>query len=247
MHISAKLLIGVVAIVSIVLIIGAYAALNNFLAPLEQKQEQATFPGAQYVEIQADTFNGNIEIQPTTTSQIEVTYNLETPNGRLNEIIVDTTNQTQAEVFKIFAKAKLTDSSEIRVNYRANIIVKLPNNGQYNLTLSTLNGNIIKPLLNDKTVTATTNNGRIDLKDDNATSITASSLNGNVDLRLVEGTLFKVDATTANGHVSYQGIAMNINSQTATNLNANTTQGPGNLDIKLSTANGNISIEYFNK
>ena len=165
MHISAKLLIGVVAIVSIVLIIGAYVALNNFLAPLEQKQEQATFPGAQYVEIQADT----------------------------------------------------------------------------------LNGNIIKPLLNDKTVTATTNNGRIDLKDDNATSITASSLNGNVDLRLVEGTLFKVDATTANGHVSYQGIAMNINSQTATNLNANTTQGPGNLDIKLSTANGNISIEYFNK
>ena len=101
--------------------------------------------------------------------------------------------------------------------------------------------------LNDKTLTATTNNGRIDLKDDNAASITASSLNGNVDLRLVEGTLFKVDATIANGHVSYQGIAMNINSQTATNLNANTTQGPGNLDIKLSTANGNISIEYFSK
>jgi len=229
------------------LIIGAYVALNNFLAPLEQKQEQATFPSAQYVEIQADTFNGNIEIQPTSGSQIEVTYNLEAPEGRINEIIIDTTNQTQGEVFKILAKAKLTDSTEIRVNYRASITVKLPNNGQYNLTLATLNGNIIKPLLNDKTVTATTNNGGIDLKDDNATSITASSLNGNVNIRLVQGTLFTVDATTANGQVTWQGIAMNINSQTATKLNAVTTQGTGNLDIKLSSANGNVSIEYFSK
>jgi len=229
------------------LIIGAYVALNNFLAPLEQKQEQATFPSAQYVEIQADTFNGNIEIQPTNSSQIEVTYNLEAPEGRIGEIIVDTTNQTQGEVFKILAKAKLVDSTEIRVNYRASITVKLPNNGQYNLTLATLNGNIIKPLLNDKTVTATTNNGGIDLKDDNATSITASSLNGNVNIRLVQGTLFTVDATTANGQVTWQGIAMNINSQTATKLNAVTTQGTGNLDIKLSSANGNVSIEYFSK
>jgi len=123
----------------------------------------------------------------------------------------------------------------------------LPSNGQCNLTLSTLNGNIIKPLLNDKTVVATTNNGRIDLKNDNTTSITASSLNGNVNIHIVEGTLFTVDATTANGQVSYQGIAMNINSQTATNLNAYTTQGPGNLDIKLSSANGNVSLEYFSK
>ena len=232
---------------SIVLIIGAYVALNNFLGPLEQKQEQAKFPGAQYVELQADTFNGNIEIQPSTGSQIEVTYNLETPEGRMNQIIVETTNQTQGEALKIFAKAKLTDSTEIRVNYRANILVKVPSNSQYNLTLGTLNGNIIKPLLNDKTVTATTNNGNVDLKDETATSITASSQNGNVNLRLVQGTLFTVDATTANGQVTYQGIAMNINSQTATKLNAATTQGPGNLYIKLTSANGNVSIEYFSK
>lgn len=231
---------------SIVLVIGAYVALNNFLAPLEQKQEQATFPNAQYVEIQADTFNGNIEIQPTSGSQIEVTYKLQTPDGRMGQIIVDTTNQTQGETLKIIAKAKLTDSTEIRVNYQATIIVKLPSDGQYNLTLSTINGNIIKPLLNDKTVTATTNNGNIDIKDDKATCITASSQNGNVNIRLAESALFTVDATTSNGQVSYQGIAMNINSQTATHINAVTTQGPGNLNIKLTSANGNVSIEYFN-
>ena len=246
MNMSTKLVIGIAVILSIALIVGAYVVLNNALAPLEQKEEKAAFPGAQYVEVQADTFNGNIEIQPTSSSQIEVTYNLEAPEGRINEIIVDTTNQTQGEVLKINAKARIADSTEIRVNYRATIIVKLPNNGQYNLTLSTLNGNIIKPLINDETVIATTNNGRVELKDDKATSITASSLNGNVDIRLVDGTLFTIDATTANGQVSYQGIAMNINSQTATKLNAATTQGPGNLDIKLTTANGNISIEYFN-
>jgi DUF4097 and DUF4098 domain-containing protein YvlB len=63
-----------------------------------------------------------------------------------------------------------------------------------------LNGNIIKPQLNDKTIVAKTNNGYIDIEDYNATSIDASSQNGNLNINLLKGTLFKVDANTANGH-----------------------------------------------
>ena len=130
----------------------------------------------QNVEIQAATFNGDIEIQTTDNSLIEVTYMLEAPEGHINQLTVDTTNQTQGESGLIVAEAKIKDSTEIKVNYKASIVIKLPNNSQYNLTLNTLNGNIIKPLLDDITVVATTNNGRIEIKENNATSITASSL-----------------------------------------------------------------------
>ncbi len=247
MNFENKLIISAAIILVGILIIGGYSFLNSALARLEQKQETSSFSPMQNVEIKAATFNGDIEIQTTDNRLIEITYMLEAPEGHINQLIVDTTNQTQGESALIIAEAKIKDSTEIKVNYKASIVIKLPNNSQYNLTLNTLNGNIIKPLLNDITVVATTNNGRIEIKDNNATSIAASSLNGNINIDLLEGTLFKIDASTANGQVSYQGIAINSNIQTSTHLNGITTYGSGTLDLKLSTANGNIFVEYFSE
>jgi hypothetical protein len=68
-----------------------------------------------------------------------------------------------------------------------------------------------------------------------------------VKVSLVEGTLFQVDANSANGHVTYQGIAMNTSIQTDTHLKGNTTAGPGELNLNLSSANGNVTVEYFTK
>ncbi len=138
----------------------------------------------------------------------------------------------------------INSSSVAKVNYRASMVIKVPGQSLYNLTLSTLNGNIIKPLINDSVIIASTNNGRIDIKDNNATSIDASSQNGNVNISLIQGTLFKVDATSANGHVTYQGIAMNTSTQTTNHLTGNTTAGSGDLTLTLSTANGNVTIDY---
>jgi DUF4097 and DUF4098 domain-containing protein YvlB len=94
---------------------------------------------------------------------------------------------------------------------------------------------------------ATSANGYVDIKDDNATSIEASSLNGNVNIGLIKGTLFQVDANTANGQVTYQGIAMNTTIQTTTQLKGNTTDGLGHLNLTLSSANGNVTIEYLSQ
>jgi DUF4097 and DUF4098 domain-containing protein YvlB len=158
---------------------------------LEQREDKTTNVATQNVTIKAATFNGDIVIAESTSDQIEVTYNIEAPQGHINEIKTTTTNQTLNGNTEIVTEAKIENpNNQLKVNYRASITIKLPSTSQYNLTLNTLNGNIVKPQLNDMTLKATTNNGYIDIKDDNATSIEASNLNGNVKVSLVEGTLY---------------------------------------------------------
>ena len=185
MELSVKIAIASVIIVLVVVTFGAYVFLNNALAPLEERQVNSTKIATKYVDIQATTFNGNIEIQSSASSQIEVIYNIQAPVGHLTEIATTTTNQTVNEVTNVVTEAKIADSNiQMRVNYRVDITIKVPNTSQYNLTLNTLNGNIIKPQLNDTTIVAQTNNGFIDISDDNAIAIDASSLNGNVEISL---------------------------------------------------------------
>ena len=248
MKTDTKIILSVMVIVVVVLLIGTYIFFNSALAPLEKNDQTDSLPTAQNVEVQATTFNGNIEIQTSTTNQIEVTYRIQAPKGHLNEITTSTTNQTQnPNTLILVAEAKLNSNGELTVNLNADIIIKLPATSQYNLTIHTLNGNIIKPQLNDDVVVCKTDNGNINLNDDNATSINAMSQNGNVHIRLVQGTLFSVDANAANGNVDFQGIAMNTTTQTQTHLVGNTSSGNGNLSMTLSTANGNITIEYYLK
>ncbi len=244
MNLSNKITIIVIVIVAIAAIITAYTMFFGALAPLEQRQDKTANVATQNVEIQATTFNGDITIETSANNQIEIVYDVQAPQGHLNEITTSTTNQTTNSNTKIIAEAKI-ENGGVRANFRSSMTIKLPSSSQYNLTLSTLNGNIIKPLLNDTNVVATSNNGYIDLKDDNANSIEASSQNGNVDVKLTKDTLFQVDGTTANGHVTYQGIAMNTSVQTTTHIKGNTTDGQGHLTMTLSSANGNVTIEYF--
>ena len=246
MNLSSKIVIAVTVIVAIAIVITAYGLLNTALAPLDEKQDTTTNIATKNVEIQATTFNGDIVIETSTSNQIEVTYDITAPQGHLTEITTTTTNQTNNDYTKIVSQAKIPNDG-IKVNYRASLTIKLPNTSQYNLTLSTLNGNIIKPSLNDVNVVATSSNGYVDVTDDNATSIEASTLNGNVNIHLAKDTLFQVDANTANGHVTYQGIAMNTNIQTTTHLQGNTTNGLGHLNLTLSSANGNVTIDYYTK
>ncbi len=228
--------------------VGFYALMNSGLAPIETRQDKTTKAATQNVEVHATTFNGNIEIQPATDGEIEVIYNVEAPIGHISEITTSTTNQTQEAETLITAKAEIANAGNtLKVNYKANILIKLPTSSRYNLTLETSNGNIIKPQLNDNVLVAKTDNGNINIEDENCTLIDASSDNGKVSVSLAEGTLFHVDAVTGNGHVSYQGIAMNTSIQTDTHLVGYTTAGAGNLELTLSSANGDVTIQYFAK
>jgi DUF4097 and DUF4098 domain-containing protein YvlB len=248
MKTDTKIISTVVVVVVTVLLIGTYVFLKSDWASLEQSEKTDVIPTAQNVEVQATTYNGNIEIQASTSNQIEVTYKIEAPKGHLNEISTSTTNQTlNPNTLVLVAEAKLNAHSELTVNHNAKIIIKLPSTSHYDLTLHTLNGDITKPQLNDTMVVCRTDNGNINIEDDNATSIDAVSQNGNVQISLVQGTLFNVDANAANGNISYQGIAMNTSMQTQTQFKGNTSSGIGNMSLTLSAENGNITIEYYSK
>ncbi len=249
MKTNTKIIIGLVVIAVVVIVVGAFAFANMALAPLEQRQDKTTIAATQNVEIEATTFNGKVEIQTSNGNNIEITYNLKAPTGHLTEITTTTTNETKnGNTLTLFAEAKLINPNDsLTANHGADIIIKLPETSQYNLTLRTLNGNIIKPQLNDINVIASTNNGNIDIKDSNYKSINASTLNGDVDVSLQEGTLFQVEASTANGHVSRGNIQMNTEIETSTHLKGSTQNGAGTLNLTLTTANGDIKIEYLSK
>jgi hypothetical protein len=134
---SSKILISVLVIAGIIVTISAYVFLFAALTPLEQKQDQTTISPTQNIEIQATTFNGDIMIERSTSNQIELTYDLQAPQGHLNEITTTTTNQTANENTKIIAESKIQNNG-LQVNYRSSITIKLPDTSQYNLTLSTL-------------------------------------------------------------------------------------------------------------
>ena len=94
-NLSNKIIVTVAVILAIVVIVGAYTVFFGALAPLEQRQDKTTNIATQNVEIQAITFNGNIVIETSTSDQIEVIYDLQAPQGHLNEITTSTTSQTQ--------------------------------------------------------------------------------------------------------------------------------------------------------
>ncbi len=238
----------IIALVIIVAFTAGIIVLESGLltvtAPIEQREDRTTYTPNQNVAIEATTFNGNIEIQPTTGSQIEVIYTIKAPQGHLYDIKTSTNETKSQNQTTILTSAKNPAVDASSVNHLASLILKLPATSQYNLTLITGNGDIIKPQLNDINVTASTTNGNINITDDKNGNIEAISMNGNIRIDLAKGTLFQVAASVGNGNIAYPGIALNTTIQSATRLKGATSDGEGNLSLTLMSANGNITLEY---
>lgn len=247
-----SILIAIVLAVAIT--ISAYAFLNSATAKLEQKidTEPIEHPRTENVTILASTFNGNVEVETTTNDTIEVTFRIQAPESHIDEIIgsidkdliASTSGNDILRGLNIQAHTSNATHGFI-VNYKADIIIKLPTNSKYNLTLTTDNGNIIKPQLDNFAVTARTDNGNIDIRDGSANKIIAQSANGNINLGLAQGTLFQANAISGNGKVTHEGVAMDTSIENQTHLTGSSSGGPGNLGITLSVGNGNISLYYF--
>jgi len=246
LKLSLKLAIIVIIVLTVGIII-LQSGLVTITAPLEQREDKTTYTPNPIVVIEATTFNGNIEVQPTSGSQIEVVYTIKAPQGHLYDVKTYTNETKSQNQTTLVTYANNEGPETPSVNHYASLILKLPTTSQYNLTLITANGDIIKPQLNTTKVSASTNNGNIDIKDDNAASIEAITMNGNVKIGLAKDTLFQVAATVSNGNIAYQGIAMTTSVQTATHLKGATSAGEGNLFLTLMSANGNINIEYYTK
>jgi len=245
MKASAKIAIVLVSVLGVLLVL---LQMGVFYTPpiMDHKVSTTTYIPLQTVVIEASTFNGNIDVQPTSGTQIEVTYDITAPQGRLDQVEI-TNNETKTEsVTSLITFAQnLGDSSS--ADYSADLTLKLPTSCSYNLTLLTSNGDIVKPHLDGAKVAASALNGDITLFDgDDCRSIDATCMNGNIKIHLTQDTLFSVVASVGSGEIDYQGIPLDTSVQRQTRLKGETSSGEGNLTVQLMTGTGNIILNYIN-
>lgn len=220
---TRSMLIAVIIIIALVTVCVA-AVIYNANAPLATRQDKTVYTPQGNVKIQAVTFNGNIEVHPSTSNQIEVIYDIKASNGYLNDIKT-TSNETKTEnLTTIITKATLQVNQASQ--YEASLVINVPASGNYNLTL-------------------TTSNGDVNVQVGNCAEIVAMTYNGDVNVGLPQGTLFTVAASVGNGNITHQGIALDTSNETATRLKGVTTGGEGSLELALNSGNGNIAIQYF--
>jgi hypothetical protein len=220
---SNRNIIFALIIIAAIISICAYAVIQNALAPPATREDKSVFTPKGTVVISASTFNGNIKIQPTTGSQIEVIYQVSAPNGYLNDVKTSANQTTDGDTTTITANAAIQINNGVA--YTANLVVNVPTSSTYNLTL-------------------TTHNGNIDVETKKSREIGAITDNGNINIDLPQGTLFQAAASVANGKISHQGINMTANPDSTTRLLGNTVGGEGNLVMTLMSGNGDVTIAY---
>ncbi|MCW4000910.1 MAG: DUF4097 family beta strand repeat-containing protein [Candidatus Bathyarchaeota archaeon] len=244
MQTSAKVAIVIVIILTVGIILLESGVF--YIPPtLEQRQDTVSYMANQNVVIEASTFNGNIDIEPTSDSQITVTYTIKAPSGHLDSVKISNNEAKSQNQTTLTTSAKnLGDTTS--TYYAADLTLKLPTTSQYNLTLVTVNGNITKPQLNESKVAVSTLNGDITLIDGGAASeIGATSMTGNIKISLAQGTLFNVTASVGTGAIDYQGITLDTSVQSATRLQGATAAGEGTLNLSLATGTGTIKLQYY--
>ncbi len=213
---------------------------------IDHKEDTTYYAPLQTVVLQASTFNGNINIEPSLGTKIEVIYNITAPQGHLDQVKV-TNKETKTERITSLLTSAQNIGALSSPDYTADLTLKLPTSSDYNLTLLTSNGNIIKPELNGVKVAASTLKGDITLSvGADCQSIDATCMNGNITIRLAQGTQFKVVASVGNGNINYPGIPLDTSVQSATRLKGATVGGEGDLVVSLMTGNGNIDLIYYN-
>lgn len=245
MKTQAKIAIVIVIVLTVFTVL---LGMGAFYTPptIDHKEATTTYTPLENVVIHASTFNGDINVEPTQGTTIEVTYSLSAPQGLLDQIkIINNENKTQNVTSLLTSAQNLGNSAS--PDYSAILTLKLPVSCSYNLTLLTSNGDIMKPDLNGAKVAASTMNGDITISDGDAChNIDATCMNGNIKIRLAQGTQFSVVASIGNGEINCQGILLNTEVQSATRLKGATSAGEGDLTVSLMTGIGNITLLYYN-
>ena len=238
-----KLALLIVIALTVVLVV---FQLGLFYTPpaLDQREERSVYELNTNVVIDAVTFRGNIEIQSTTDNQIEVIYTLKAPSGELSTLTSQTTETKNDNQTTISTRAqdKITYNNP---GHSADLLIKLPVSGQYDLKLLSEDGDITIPQLNVGKVSVSTTSGNINIANNgNAKSLEAISMHGSVTIGLAKNTLFYVAAMVINGNIHHSGITIDAEEQTATQLKGITTGGEGNLALTLLASQGDITIKY---
>jgi DUF4097 and DUF4098 domain-containing protein YvlB len=223
--------LAVLAITAIAALIGGCISINpGSVTTTEHMEVTTAHSGADNITLDVSTVNGNVEIQEASDSNVTVIYEITASKGHLYDVVTGT-NGTRVDnnTVHVTAEAKIAHPDDGFIGSRgANIIVKVPRGTHYDLTLNTMNGNVIVPGISGASFS------RID----------AATMNGDVNIKLHEGTLFYVDASTMNGRVRHGYIHMAPVTENDRTLIGPTEAGSGSLQMTLSTMNGDIGISY---
>lgn len=240
---TSKIIIGGIAVAAILAVLSISGCTQ--MTTIEHRQDTTQHDAAKNIDLTVSTFNGNIEVQRSTDYKVEVIYNISASRGHLSDVVTGTDASRDGDTLKLKAEAKLSDPTRQMIyNHGADIVVKVPANSTYTLTLTTSNGNIDVPQLNGNKLSIDTSNGNIDVSAGNYSAIDAATSNGNIGVRLPNVTQFSLDAATSNGHIGHGAIAMQSDHETQTSFVGRTASGNGNMHIVLRTSNGNIDVTY---
>jgi len=245
MKTSVKIALLIVIALSVALVVLQSGLLYTPVA-LDQREDRTVCSSNENVVIDVSIFSGKIEIQPTTDDQIELIYTIKAPPGELSTIITQTDETKNEDQTTIITRAN-DNIKYVAPNHSADLLIKLPLDSQYNLTLLSGNGDITLSKLNLNKVRASTTQGNINIESsDSTTSIEALSMNGGIRIALAKDTLFYVAATVVGtGSIEYFGIDLDTEIATQTRLKASTSAGEGNLILTLMSTNDKITIEYL--
>jgi DUF4097 and DUF4098 domain-containing protein YvlB len=240
---TSKIVIGGIAIAAILAVLSFSGCTQ--MTTVEHREDKTVHDAAENIDLTVTTMNGDVEIRESTDYKVEVIYNITAPIGHLQHITTGTNGSRDGNTLTIKAEAKLADPNERPViNHGANVIVKVPKNSTYNLTITTSNGKVIVPELNGTRMVIDTSNGDVSITAGNYSAIDATSSNGGIDVKLQNGTQFFVDASTSNGRIRHGTIHMLPDVDTDKSLVGYTESGRGNLRLILQTSNGNIDVSY---
>jgi DUF4097 and DUF4098 domain-containing protein YvlB len=245
MHTSAKLMF--VAIIVFLAVIGVLCSglVHIEPTPPQKRQDTSSYTPLGNVEIDATTFNGDIAVEQSSSDKIEVTYSIQTPQGKIDSVKINN-NETKTEnTTRLVTTAENVGGDPANAAYIADLVLKLPSGCSYNLTLVTMNGDVSKEVVGDLRVGVTTMNGDIALSADaGCREITATCMNGDIEVSLAQGTEFNVAASVGNGAITYDGVPLQASEDTATRLKAATQNGADALKVALMSGDGNIKLSY---
>jgi len=122
-------------------------------------------------------------------------------------------------------------------------------NVEFGIIEATTSNGEIKGSLSANKATLTTSNGAIRTSISNFGSYKITTSNGRIEVNIIYNTPIKIQANTSNGKINYD-MPLTVTQSSNNNLSGytyNYDSSKPNIDLQLSTSNGNIDMMYLGK
>jgi hypothetical protein len=245
---------GIIALILVLVVVSAAVGACAFLSlsPMqnggisfvtEQKEYNASHAAAKNISIDVSTFNGAVEVLPSSSNAVDVKVVAHAPQGKLDQISADIGMAGSQDNLDVNVAVKRLTGGVITTGFGSfggNVYVYVPNGSAYNIDIQTSNGMVHVGDFSGEKVKLATSNAGITVDGGQYDSVDARTSNGRV--------YANYNATDAVFETSNSAIELDSEQTTGT-LRASTSNGRITLDlpdtagysIDASTSNGRIT------